>query len=73
MLLGCPLCLLLLCRCGCGGGGLPPLRPQPRLSSLLHLQLPAYGVLIVHAGLVPGLPLERQALFDMEKMWVVMA
>lgn len=42
-------------------------RPET-LASPTPLQLPTYGVVIVHAGLVPGVPLERQALFDMEKM-----
>jgi hypothetical protein len=32
------------------------------------LQLPAYGVLLVHAGLVPGVPLSQQRLEDLERM-----
>lgn len=32
------------------------------------LRLPAYGILIVHAGLLPGRPLEKQEMFDMIKM-----
>lgn len=32
------------------------------------LQLPAYGVLLVHAGLLPGLPLELQSWMDLQKM-----
>lgn len=43
-----------------------PPNPCPHHSP--HPQLPAYGVIIVHAGLVPGVLLERQALYDLEKM-----
>lgn len=32
------------------------------------LQLPAYNAVIVHAGLVPGVPLEQQQWGDLEKM-----
>ncbi|KAL4439849.1 hypothetical protein ABPG75_002850 [Micractinium tetrahymenae] len=36
------------------------------------LQLPAYNVILVHAGLVPGMPLEQQLWTDLEKMRDVM-
>ena len=45
----------------------------PKEAALLQelpftIGLTAYGALVVHAGLVPGRQLDRQAMFDMIKV-----
>lgn len=56
---------------GLGAPSSPPTRTpasQPSLAPPPALQLPAYGVFLVHAGLVPGVPLEQQRGLDLTKM-----